>query len=231
MEKVKFVVKRSDGEKEFQWQTYEVALEREGMTVLDGLFWLVDNHEDAPAFRYTCRSAVCGSCAMMINGKNRLACKTQIRTLKMPVKIEPLPGLEVIKDMVVNMSPFFSGYELVKPYLIRKNAVPKKEILQTIAEREKIDEATICIMCAACSTSCPIYWSDNHYIGPAALLKAYRFIVDSRDDGRKEHLEIVKTESGVWRCRTAFRCTDCCPKNIQITKRIQELKRFCFGRK
>ena len=231
MEKVKFVVKRSEDGKEFRWQTYEVPLERKGMTVLDGLFWLVDNHDDPPAFRYTCRSAVCGSCAMMINGKNRLACKTQISTLKNPVKIEPLPGLEVIKDMVVDMRPFFSGYELVKPFLIRKSGTPEKEILQRIAEREKIDEPTICIMCAACSTSCPIYWSDNHYIGPAALLKAYRFIVDSRDNGRKEHLEIVKSESGVWRCRTSFRCTDCCPKNIQITKRIQELKRFCFGRK
>lgn len=200
---------------------------REGQTVLEGLFYVLDKLDASIAFRYSCRGAVCGSCAMYINGAYRLACETQIAALDADtVSIAPLPNMPVIKDLVVDMSQFFENYEKVKPYLISRTPPPDKEWLQSPEQRKKFDEMTNCILCASCYSACPMSWTDRRYIGPAALTKAYRFVADSRDEGTKERLAIVADEHGVFRCHTIFNCAEACPKKINGTYSIQQLKKM-----
>ncbi len=218
-----------DKDKKPYYKEYEIEIE-DGWTVLDALnhiHWYVDG---TLAYRRACRSEICGSCAMRINGKNRLACKTQIKTLGSgTIKIEPLPGLPIIKDMVVDMDPFFRNLEKVKPYFIKYSPLPEEEQLQTPEERDLINEAAMCILCGACTTSCPSFWANPDYLGPAALLKAYRFIFDSRDEGGKERLEIINDRNGLWRCHAIFNCTEACPKNINITHYIKKLQNLAVN--
>jgi succinate dehydrogenase/fumarate reductase iron-sulfur protein len=206
------------------FKTYEVPAEKE-MSALEALFYVVENLDGSLAFRYSCRGAVCGSCAMRINGNNCLACQTLIKTLRSKViTISPLPHLPVIKDLVVNMDRFFQKYEAIKPYLINHSTPPEKERTQSIAERKKIDEMINCILCGACYSACTMVATSNSYLGPAALTKAYRFYADSRDTAKEERLKLVGGEAGVFRCHTLFNCAEVCPKNIVPTYSIQKLK-------
>lgn len=224
MENVKFIVKRTEEGNEFTFHEYEVGLPRKGMTVLDGLFWLVDNHEDPPAFRYTCRSAVCGSCAMRINRRNRLACKVQIGSLEHPVMIEPLMGYRVIRDLVVDLEPFFQKYEKVHPYLITTSEPPEREYIQLIEQHKIIEEPTTCVMCSACTSACPSYLSDQRFLGPAALLKDFRFLADTRTEDRQPYLEVGGSEHGAWDCFTCKNCDEVCPKTISLVDRFVDLR-------
>jgi succinate dehydrogenase / fumarate reductase, iron-sulfur subunit len=182
-------------------------------------------------FRRSCAHGVCGSDAMRIIGVNRLACKVLMRDLlpkkdkPLTITIEPIKGLAVEKDLVVNMEPFFDAYRAVKPYLMTSGNPPTRERIQSPTDRARYDDTTKCILCACCTTSCPVYWSEGSYFGPAAIVNAHRFIFDSRDEGAAERLDILNEVDGVWRCRTTFNCTDACPRGIEVTKAIQEVKR------
>jgi succinate dehydrogenase / fumarate reductase, iron-sulfur subunit len=204
-------------------QAYRIELQP-GLTVLMALYHVLENVDKTIAFRASCRSAVCGSCGMQINGRNRLACETQLSTLGDEVWIEPLPHLPVLKDLVVDMTTFWDKYARVRPYLIAaKN--PERERLQSPAERKRLDEFIDCILCACCHSSCSLDWWDKEYLGPAALAKMYRFMIDSRDEGEIERLKMVADEEGVFRCHTLFNCTEECPKQISPTQAIQMMKK------
>ena len=178
------------------------------------------------SFRRSCAHGVCGSCAMRINGQNRLACKTLVKDLgSNKITVEPILGLPVLKDMIVNMDPFFNHYKSVMPYFINDDPAPAQERIQSIEERERFDDTTKCILCGACTTSCPSFWSNDQYVGPAAIVNAHRFIFDSRDKGAAERLQILNDQFGVYRCRTIFNCTVACPRDIQITQAIGEVKK------
>jgi len=194
--------------------------------LLDLLHQVKWHHDGSLALRRSCAHGICGSDAMVINGVNALACKVLVKDLKQPITVEPIRGLPLIKDLVVDMEPFFAGYRAVKPWLItdEQDHGPDRERIQSPEERERFDDTTKCILCAACTTSCPIFWSDQEYVGPAAIVNAHRFIFDSRDSGAGERLEILSSKNGAFKCRTAFNCTTACPRGIKVTKAIQEVK-------
>jgi succinate dehydrogenase / fumarate reductase iron-sulfur subunit len=200
--------------------------------VLDALHAIKADHDGTLTFRRSCGHGICGSDAMRINGLNRLACKTLVKDLDTsnPVTVEAIKGLPLEKDLVVDMEPFFQAYREIKPFLITKGSEPTKERIQSPEERARFDDTTKCILCAACTTSCPVFWTDGQYFGPAAIVNAHRFIFDSRDHGASARLEILNDKEGVWRCRTTFNCTEACPRGIQITKAIQEVKRAVIFR-
>ena len=193
--------------------------------VLDALNQIKWTQDGTLTYRRSCAHGVCGSDAMRINGRNRLACKVLMKELGKKITIEPLIGFTVIKDLIIDMDQFFAGYRSVKPYLIADDAPSAGERLQSPEERERFDDTTKCILCAACTTACPITWTNEHFVGPAAIVNAHRFIFDSRDQGAAERLRILNTQSGVWRCRTIFNCTDACPRGIEVTKAIEDVKR------
>ncbi len=187
----------------------------------------VKGHQDGSlSFRRSCAHGVCGSCAMRINGQNRLACKTLVQDIKSTrITVEPILGLPVLKDMIVDMDPFFDHYKSVMPYFINDDPAPAQERIQSVEDRERFDDTTKCILCGACTTSCPSFWSNDEYVGPAAIVNAHRFIFDSRDKGAAERLQILNDQFGVYRCRTIFNCTVACPREIQITQAIGEVKK------
>ncbi|HEX7021855.1 MAG TPA: succinate dehydrogenase iron-sulfur subunit, partial [Trueperaceae bacterium] len=178
------------------------------------------------SYRRSCAHGVCGSDAMRINGFNRLACKVLVKDLGSKITIEPLGALPVLKDLIVDMEPFFDAYKDVRPYLLNDEAPPTTERLQSPEQRELFDDSTKCILCACCTSSCPIFWTNGRYIGPAAIVNAHRFIFDSRDTKPDAHLEAMRQPNGVWRCRKAYNCTDACPRGIQITRHIIEVQRL-----
>lgn len=221
-----FKIFRFDPEidKEPSFDRFEIPVET-GMTVLDGLFFILENLDPSLAFRCSCRAAICGSCAMHINGQYRLACETQIAIFgDKEITVRPLSHLKVLKDIVVDMEPFFKNYLLIKPYLLPKDEEPEKEYIQSQREREKLDKLVDCILCGACYGSCPVAATNERYIGPHALLAALRFVEDSRDGGKKERLAIVATEEGIFRCHTIFNCQKVCPKDLDPTGAITKLK-------
>jgi len=195
--------------------------------ILDGLHKIKWEQDGSLTFRRSCGHGVCGSDAMRINGKNRLACKTLVKDLntKKPITVEPIKGLTVEKDLVVDMEPFMAAYRKVKPFLITTGQEPTKERVQSAEERAVFDDTTKCILCAACTTSCPVFWTDEQYFGPAAIVNAHRFIFDSRDEGGAERLKILNQPEGAFRCRTTYNCTDACPRGIKVTTAIQQVKR------
>jgi succinate dehydrogenase / fumarate reductase iron-sulfur subunit len=194
--------------------------------VLDALNTVKWFHDGTLTYRRSCAHGVCGSDAMRINGRNRLACKLLIQDVGSSMTIEPLIGFKVIKDLVVDMEPFFAAYRAVKPYLINTEQPPVgRERPQSPEDRDRIDDTSKCIMCACCTSSCPITWTNEEYIGPAAIVQAHRFIYDSRDQGAPERLAVMNEKSGVWRCRTIFNCTDACPREIKVTRAIEQVKR------
>ena len=162
---------------------------------------------------------------MLINGRNQLACKVLAQDVAPRVTIEPIRGLSVLKDLIVDMEPFMDGYRSILPYLINDSGEPEKERRQSPEDRHRYDDTTKCILCAACTTSCPVFWGDEGYVGPAAIVNAHRFIFDSRDEAGRERMKILSEKTGVFRCRTTFNCTDACPRGIEVTKAIQEVKR------
>ena len=194
--------------------------------ILDLLEKVKGHFDGTLSFRRSCAHGVCGSDAMRINGRNYLACKTLVRDLGGKITVEPILGLKVIKDLIVDMDPFFDNYKKVLPYFINESPLPAdgKERLQSPEQRARFDDTTKCILCACCTTSCPSFWASDDYLGPAALVTAHRFIFDSRDESASERLHVVSETSGVSRCHTVFNCTMACPREIQITKAIGELK-------
>ncbi|MEA2566674.1 MAG: succinate dehydrogenase / fumarate reductase, iron-sulfur subunit [Actinomycetota bacterium] len=213
------------------WGNYVAEVEDNGR-VLDALHYVKWYLDGTLALRRSCGHGVCGSDAMVINGVNRLACKVLCKTLDQPVTVEPIRGLKVEKDLIVDMEPFFAGYRAVQPWLVPDDTDPGgRERLQSPEERARYDDTTKCILCAACTTSCPIFWGDDTYVGPAAIVNAHRFIFDSRDAGDRERLEILSAREGAFRCRTTFNCTDACPRGIKVTEAIQEVKRTILYRK
>jgi succinate dehydrogenase / fumarate reductase iron-sulfur subunit len=223
-------------DEEQHWQSFDVpALPTDRvLNLLHYVKWYLDG---TLTFRRSCAHGVCGSDAMQLNGVNRLACKVLVRDMLAPrgkpttITVAPIKGLPVEKDLVVDMEPFFEAYRAVKPYLINYGNEPTRERIQSPADRARFDDTTKCILCAACTTSCPVYWSEGSYFGPAAIVNAHRFIFDSRDEGAEERLDILNDRDGVWRCRTTFNCTDACPRGIQVTKAIQEVKRALLFRR
>jgi succinate dehydrogenase / fumarate reductase iron-sulfur subunit len=219
-------IKRFNPEQDVKPAFKEYVVDVEPMDrVLDALNQVKWQHDGTLTYRRSCAHGICGSDAMRINGRNRLACKMLMNELGRKVTIEPLIGFKVIKDLVIDMDQFFASYKAVKPYLIADDAPSAGERLQSPAERERFDDTTKCILCAACTTACPITWTNEEFVGPAAIVNAHRFIFDSRDQGAGERLRILNTQSGVWRCRTIFNCTEVCPRDIEVTKAIEEVKR------
>ena len=225
---VTFIVRRFNPEidQEPYWQDFDVEMYSTDR-VLDGLHKIKWEQDGSLSFRRSCAHGICGSDAMRINGRNRLACKTLIKDLDItkPVYVEAIKGLPLEKDLIVDMEPFFDAYRRVKPYLMTSGNQPTRERIQSPTDRARYDDTTKCILCACCTTSCPVFWSEGSYFGPAAIVNAHRFIFDSRDEGAAERLEILNDVDGVWRCRTTFNCTDACPRGIEVTKAIQEVKR------
>ncbi|WP_267644161.1 succinate dehydrogenase/fumarate reductase iron-sulfur subunit [Haloarchaeobius amylolyticus] len=216
-----------EGKQEPRFDDFYVPY-RKGMTVLDALMYARDHYDSSLTFRHSCRQAVCGSDAMFVNGRQRLCCKTQLSEMEEPVRIEPLPHQEVVKDLVVDMQHFYDQMHAVEPYFQSEDVPSGEEQHQTRENREKVKMSTRCIWCGACMSSCNIAAGDNEYLGPAAINKAYRFYMDERENEEelKEHrLRILEQEHGVWRCQTQFSCTEVCPKDIPLTEHIQELKR------
>jgi len=217
---------------ESKWESFQVSAEPTDR-VLDALHKIKWDLDGSLTFRRSCGHGVCGSDAMRINGKNRLACKTLIKDVNpsKEITVEPIKGLPVLKDLVVDMEPFFDAYRSVMPFLVTNGNSPTRENLQSQEERERFEDTTKCILCAACTTSCPVYWTDGQYFGPQAIIGAHRFIFDSRDEGTDQRLEILNDKEGVWRCRTTFNCTEACPRGIEVTKAIQEVKRALIFRR
>ena len=213
------------------WGEYTLADVLRTDTVLDLLHRVKWEQDGTLTLRRSCAHGVCGSDAMRINGANALACKTLVKELGVKndvvkIQVEPILGLRVEKDLLVDMEPFFDHYRSVMPYFITDAPVPAdgRERLQSPEDRARFDDTTKCILCAACTTSCPSFWSDGRYVGPAAIVQAHRFIFDTRDDGTSERLDVLADTFGVWRCRTIFNCTNACPREIKVTEAIAEVK-------
>jgi succinate dehydrogenase / fumarate reductase, iron-sulfur subunit len=216
---------RYDPERDTKPHEERYLVESEPMDrVLDLLHKVKYEQDGTLTFRRSCAHGVCGSDAMLINGRNRLACKIRVDQLGRKISVAPLPGLPVVKDLVVDMDDFFAKYRSVMPFLVADNEPPADaERLQSQADRDRYDDTTKCILCAACTSSCPSFWAQKSYVGPAAIVNAHRFIFDSRDDAASERLEILADKDGVWRCRTIFNCVDACPRGINITQAILEV--------
>ena len=198
------------------------------LDALNHVKWYLDG---TLTYRRSCAHGVCGSDAMLINGHNGLACKLLLKNLGSKITVEPMRGFRVIKDLLVDMESFFDKYKSIKPYLINQSPEPEQERRQSIEDREKFDDTTKCILCGACTTSCPSFWANPEYLGPAAIVNAHRFIFDSRDEGKEERLDILNTGEGVWRCRTIFNCVEACPRGINVTRAIGEVKKALLFRK
>ena len=207
-----------------RYETYKMEADPTDR-VLDLLEKVKGYQDGTLSFRRSCAHGVCGSDAMRINGSNKLACKALVQDFGAKITVEPILGLPVIKDLIVDMEPFFDNFRKVLPYFINDDPAPEKERYQSHADRERFDDTTKCILCAACTTSCPSFWANDEYLGPAAIVNAHRFIFDSRDQGAAERLKIMNEVMGVSRCHTVFNCTLACPREIQITKAIGEVKK------
>jgi succinate dehydrogenase / fumarate reductase iron-sulfur subunit len=208
-----------------RWEDFDVEVYPTDR-ILDALHKIKWEQDGSLTFRRSCAHGVCGSDAMRINGRNRLACKTLIKDLDInqPIYVEAIKGLPLEKDLVVDMEPFFESFRDVQPFLISNTKPEKgKERIQSAAERARFDDTTKCILCAACTSSCPVFWTDGQYFGPAAIVNAHRFIFDSRDESNVR-LDILNDKEGVWRCRTTFNCSEACPRGIQVTQAIAEVK-------
>ena len=210
---------------------YDIQLDPHDRMLLDALI-RIKAMDDSLSLRRSCREGVCGSDAMNINGKNGLACITKLADLKEPVRLRPLPGLPVIRDLIVDMTQFFKQYHSVKPYLVNNDPPPRdKERLQSPAEREELDGLYECILCACCSTSCPsFWWNPDKFVGPAGLLQAYRFIADTRDQATSERLDNLEDPYRLFRCHTIMNCVDVCPKGLNPTLAIGKIKELMVKR-
>jgi len=229
---VTFRIKRFDPEKDARPHWQEFKIEAGPMDrVLDVLNELKWEQDGSISYRRSCAHGICGSDAMVINGVNRLACKVLVKDLGTEIVVEPLRGLPVLKDLIVDMEPFFDAYKSVLPYFVNDDPAPVTERYQSVEDRERFDATTKCILCAACTTSCPVFWTNGRYVGPAAIVNAHRFIFDSRDHGAEQRLQALNEVNGLWRCRTAYNCTEACPRGIPVTQAIEEVKREVLWRR
>ncbi len=223
---MKLSIYRYDPDKDAKpyMKDYEVALDSHDRMLLDALV-KVKAQDDSIAFRRSCREGVCGSDAMNINGRNGLACITKIADLPAHVTLRPLPGLPVIRDLIVDMTQFFKQYHSIKPYVINNDPPPERERLQSVEDREELNGLYECILCACCSTSCPsFWWNPDKFVGPAGLLQAYRFLADTRDQATSERLDNLEDPYRLFRCHTIMNCVSVCPKNLNPTKAINKIK-------
>ena len=218
---------RFDPEKDKKYHYESYALEVDpNDRILDLLEQVKGFQDGSLSFRRSCAHGMCGSDAIRINGRNYLACKALVKDFgTSKFTVEPILGMKVIKDLIVDMEPFFEHYRSVLPYLVNDEPEPEKERLQSPEERERFDDTTKCILCACCTTSCPSFWARDSYVGPAAIVQAHRFIFDDRDHGAQVRLAILSDKDGVWRCRTIYNCVEACPREIDITRAIGEVKK------
>jgi succinate dehydrogenase / fumarate reductase, iron-sulfur subunit len=229
---MKFRIQRYDPDKDAKpyFQEYDVAMGPADRMLLDALV-RIKSVDDTLSLRRSCREGVCGSDAMNINGKNGLACITKLADLAEPVVIKALPGLPIIRDLIVDMTLFFDQYHSVKPYVIDNAPMPEKERMQSPEERAQLDGLYECILCACCSTSCPsFWWNPDKFVGPAGLLNAYRFIADSRDRALNERLDDLEDPYRLFRCHTIMNCVDVCPKGLNPTLAIGRIKELMVRR-
>jgi succinate dehydrogenase / fumarate reductase iron-sulfur subunit len=223
---MRFRIYRYDPDKDSQprMQDYDVEMQPSDRMLLDALI-RIKAVDDSLSLRRSCREGVCGSDAMNINGKNGLACITNLKELKEPVELRPLPGLPVIRDLIVDMSQFFKQYHSIKPYLVNDEPAPEKERLQTPEDRAQLDGLYECILCACCTSQCPSYWwNPEKFVGPAGLLQAYRFIIDSRDRATAERLDDLNDPFRLFRCRAIMNCTEVCPRGLSPSRAIEKIR-------
>ena len=229
---MKFIIERYDPDQDEKpyFKEYDIALQPTDRMLLDALI-RIKSIDDTLALRRSCREGICGSDAMNINGKNGLACITKITDLKEPVKLRPLPGLPIIRDLIVDMMQFFKQYHSIKPFVINNDPPPEKERLQSPDDRLELDGLYECILCACCSTSCPsFWWNPDKFVGPAGLLAAYRFIADSRDQAVNERLDNLEDPYRLFRCHTIMNCVDVCPKGLNPSLAIGKIKEMMVRR-
>jgi succinate dehydrogenase / fumarate reductase iron-sulfur subunit len=228
----RFRIKRFDPDRDSsaRWEEFTVGLEP-FERLLDGLIKIKDHLDGSLTFRRSCAHGICGSCAMKINGKNRLACQTLVKEMPATIAFEPLPAFPVIKDLVVDMEPFFGMNETVLPHLVNNEPPPERERLQSPEDQRKILQAITCILCGCCTSSCPTYWADKKYLGPAAILKGARFVLDTRDRAGDERMALLTQPHGIWRCHSIYNCVEVCPKEIDITGHISTMKRLAVKKK
>ena len=229
---MKFIIERYDPDQDEKpyFKEYDIELQPPDRMLLDALI-RIKSIDDTLALRRSCREGVCGSDAMNINGKNGLACVTKISDLKEPVKLRPLPGLPIIRDLIVDMTQFFKQYNSIKPFLINHDPPPEKERLQSPADRLQLDGLYECILCACCSTACPsFWWNPDKFVGPAGLLAAYRFIADSRDQAVNERLDNLEDPYRLFRCHTIMNCVDVCPKGLNPSLAIGKIREMMVKR-
>ena len=220
-----------DDQKNPRLDTFEVDIDECGPMVLDALISIKSEHDSSVSFRRSCREGICGSCSMNINGTNQLACTTPMDSIDGEIRVYPLPHMEVIKDLIVDLSQFFAQYASVEPWLKNDKSPHSGERLQSTEERNRIDGAYECILCACCSTSCPSYWwNPDRYLGPAVLLQAYRWLTDSRDNSLDERLDQLQDSFRLYRCHTIMNCTNACPKGLNPAKAIGEIKSMLHDR-
>ena len=213
-----------EADDEPHWEEYQVQAEPTDR-VLDLLHHVKWYQDGTLTFRRSCAHGVCGSDAMLINGRNRLACEYLVRDAGSRITVEAIRGMPLVKDLLVDMDGFWDKYKQVMPFLVNDEPLPAdgRERRQSPDERDRFDDTTKCILCAACTTACPVFWTNPDYVGPASIVNAHRFIFDSRDRAGEERLEIMADADGVWRCRTVFNCVEACPRDINITRAILEV--------
>ena len=229
---MKFRIQRYDPDKDAKpyMQDYDLEMGPSDRMLLDALV-RIKAHDDTLSLRRSCREGVCGSDAMNINGRNGLACTTKLADLKGTVVLKPLPGLPIIRDLIVDMTQFFNQYHSVKPYVINNDPPPEKERLQTPEQRDELNGHYECILCACCSTACPsFWWNPDKFVGPAGLLQAYRFIADSRDQATNERLDDLEDPYRLFRCHTIMNCVDVCPKGLNPSLAIGKIKTLLLKR-
>ena len=214
-----------------RYDRFEVDMEQCGPMVLDALLKIKNEMDPSLTLRRSCREGICGSCAMNIDGTNTLACTKAVADIEGEIKINPLPHMPVIKDLVPDLTHFYAQHASVQPWLKTETPAPPRERLQSKSDRQKLDGLYECILCACCSTACPSYWwNSERYLGPAVLLQAYRFIVDSRDEYTGERLDELEDPFKLYRCHTIMNCTNTCPKGLNPAKAIAEIKKLMVAR-
>lgn len=208
-------------------QDFELTDPEPGIMLREALLTIKNEQDDSLSFRHSCGEGVCGSDGMNINGKNGLACVISVDSLKQPIVIRPLPGMPVIRDLVIDMAQFYQQYRVAKPWLIVKDPLPEREFRQTPQQRDKLDGLYECILCGCCSTACPsFWWNPDKFMGPAALLQSWRFLADSRDQASEERLDALEGPYKLFRCHTIMNCVDVCPKQLNPTQAIGEIKKM-----
>jgi succinate dehydrogenase / fumarate reductase iron-sulfur subunit len=231
---IRFYIYRFDPDKDSKpyVQNYELdEAELDGRQMLLDAILLLKEQDESLSFRRSCREGVCGSDAMNINGRNGLACITPLASLKQPIKLNPLPGMPVIRDLIVDMEPFYKQYRSVKPWLMNDEPEPEIERLQSSDDRKKLDGLYECILCGCCSTACPsFWWNPDKYLGPAALLQSYRFLVDSRDKATNERLDELEDPFRLFRCHSIMNCVEACPRDLNPAEAIHNIRKMLLAR-